>query len=156
MSGLSKIVRVTAAVLMVPVSTFGLYVIMHGHLTPGGGFQGGAVLATISALFIIAYADEIKKALDVNLLSLVETLALITFISLAFLGLSTTFFSNFLLKAGELFNNPAVGINGGDLNTGGIIPLMNMAVGLEVFSALSLIMVLMYYGSKMEVPEDVS
>ncbi|OYT54748.1 MAG: sodium:proton antiporter [Candidatus Altiarchaeales archaeon ex4484_2] len=156
MNGMSKIVKVTACILIIPGIVFGLYIIMHGHLTPGGGFQGGAVIATISALFIIAYADEIRGVLDKDILSLMESMALIAFISLAFLGLSTTFFHNFLVNGGGLFGNPVSGINPGDLNTGGVIPLMNLAVGLEVYSALSLIVVVMYFGSKQEVLEDVN
>ena len=33
---------------------FGLYVVLHGHLTPGGGFQGGAVMATGAALMVVS------------------------------------------------------------------------------------------------------
>ena len=43
---MSKIVRTVANQLMAFVLVFGLYVIMHGHVTPGGGFQGGAIIAS--------------------------------------------------------------------------------------------------------------
>ena len=156
MDQMSKIVRTIACVLIVPGIIFGLYVIMHGHLTPGGGFQGGAIMATISVLFIIAYGEKIREALDRDILSLAEGLALLAFISLAFLGLSTTFFRNFLANEGFIFGKAiGFGINPGYLNTGGVIPLMNLAVGLEVFSALSLVVLIMYLGSKNEVLKDV-
>jgi len=151
---MSKIVKVTACVLLVPGIVFGLYIIMHGHLTPGGGFQGGAVIATISALLIVAYSDEIRGIMSRDILSIMESIALTAFIMLALLGLSATFFNNFMVNEGGLFGNMVSGINPGDLNTGGVIPLMNMAVGLEVYSALSLILVMMYFGSKKEVLED--
>lgn len=155
MNEMSKIVRTIACILIVPGIMFGLYVIMHGHLTPGGGFQGGAVIATISALFIIAYGERIKGILDRDILSLAEGLGLLAFISLAFLGLSATFFHNFLVNEGAIFGDSVSGINPGYLNTGGVIPLMNLAVGLEVFSALSLIVLVMYLSSKKEVLKDV-
>jgi len=53
------------------------------------------------------------------------------FILLAFSGLGITFFYNFLANSGNWFGNTAViGINPGDMNTGGLIPLMNIAVGI--------------------------
>jgi len=154
MNEMSTIVRTTACVLMVPGVIFGLYIIMHGHLTPGGGFQGGAVIATISILFIIAYGEKIRALLDQDILSLMEGLALLAFISLAFMGLHATFLHNFLANEGEIFGDSVSGINPGYLNTGGVIPLMNLAVGLEVFSALSLIVLMMYFGSGKEVLDD--
>ncbi len=152
---MSKIVRTVACVLIIPGIVFGLYVILHGHLTPGGGFQGGAVIATIPALFIIAYGEKSRRILNRDIPSLVESLALLTFISLAFLGLSATFFRNFLVNGGFIFGKAIrFGINPGYLNTGGLIPLLNLVVGLEVSAALSLIILIMYFGSKKEVLKD--
>ncbi|HKK82790.1 MAG TPA: sodium:proton antiporter, partial [Atribacterota bacterium] len=60
-----------------------------------------------------------------------------------------TFFYNFMANSGGLFGNSAIiGINPGDLNTGGIIPIMNIAVGLEVLAALGVIILTMSVGSK--------
>jgi len=140
--------------LAVPGIIFGLYVISHGHLTPGGGFQGGAVIATVSALFIVAYGERIRNVLDSNTLSLSEDIGLIAFITLAFLGINPTFFYNFLANSGGIFGDSISGINPGYLNTGGVIPLMNLAVGLEVFSALSLMIFAMYLGSGMKNPNN--
>ena len=52
---MSKIVRTAANIFYPFILIFGLYVVIHGHLTPGGGFQGGAVVATGTVLVIIAY-----------------------------------------------------------------------------------------------------
>ncbi len=60
---MSKIVRLSADIMYPFVVIFGLYVIMHGHITPGGGFQGGAVVATGAALVIVAYAFHDVKAM---------------------------------------------------------------------------------------------
>ena len=46
MKPMSVIVRTVCNVFTWFLMVFGAYVIIHGHLTPGGGFQGGAVVAT--------------------------------------------------------------------------------------------------------------
>ena len=62
-------------------------------------------------------------------------------------GFGGTFFSNWLANGGAVFGNiVAFGPNPGDLNTGGVIPLMNLAVGIEVLGALSVIVLLMLKG----------
>ena len=55
---MTKIVRTTADIFYPFCLAFGLYVVIHGHLTPGGGFQGGAVMATGAALLLVARAYE--------------------------------------------------------------------------------------------------
>ncbi len=150
MSGLSQIVKTVSLVLFVPILTFGLYVVAHGHLTPGGGFQGGTVIATALALFLVAFgAKEFKRILGKDFLSAVESIGLLSFGALALLGLGTAFFANFLANSGGLFGKSVpVGANAGIFNSAGTIPLMNFAVGIEVASALSLVLLLMYLSEK--------
>jgi len=147
--GMSKIVKTVACIMAVPIITFGLYVIVHGHLTPGGGFPGGAIIATAVALLLVAFGGEVVlKNLHTASFSLLEGVGLILFITMALQGLSSTFFHNFLANSGGLFGSHVpFGPNLGCLNTGGVIPVMNLAVGLEVSAALSLIVLLMFTGS---------
>ena len=58
---MSKIVRSTANIIFPFILVFGFYIIIHGHLTPGGGFQGGAVAATGFVLMLVAFSPEIIK-----------------------------------------------------------------------------------------------
>ena len=147
-SGMSKIVKTVSFIIAVPIIIFGLYVILHGHLTPGGGFPGGAIIATLTALFLVAFGRNSVKNSHKEFLSLLESLALVSLILLAFLGLSSTFFHNFLANKGSIFGRSiSYGVNNGYLSTAGTIPLMNIAVGIEVFAALSLIVLIMYLGS---------
>ena len=151
MRAMSKIVRTVTNIIYPFILIFGLYIIMHGHLTPGGGFQGGAVIASGFALLAIAYgAVKIKDKLKTTHLSITECSGLLAFIGLAFLGMGTVFFYNFLAGKGGLFGNipHPMGINPGDLNTAGVLPLMNLAVGLEVLSGIGLIVLTMFYGVK--------
>ncbi len=150
MKQMSKIVRTITNLLYGFIIIFGFYVIVHGHLTPGGGFQGGAVAASAFALLLVSYGSlNIQKFLKKDLLSILESCGLTMFIVLAFLGLGITFFYNFLANSGSWFGDTAViGINPGNINTGGVIPLMNIAVGLEVLSALGVIVLIMAIGAE--------
>lgn len=145
---MSKIVRTITALIFWGVLVFGFYVVIHGHLTPGGGFQGGAVIASSTALFLIAFSkEEFLRKYKEKLLSVIESSGLLLFISLAFLGIAATFFYNFLANSGGIFGNPVPpGINNGDINTAGTLPPMNVAVGLEVFGGISLILFFMFLG----------
>ncbi len=149
---MSKVVRTAADILFPFVLIFGFYIVVHGHLTPGGGFQGGAVIATAIVLLIAAYGyDAIARRITKDALRNTEALGLIAFIATALvaLALGAGFFYNWLAGTGLLFGMPVgFGPNPGDLNTGGTIPLMNLAVGIEVLGALSLIVLYMLSGTQ--------
>ncbi|MBN1168151.1 MAG: sodium:proton antiporter [Methanospirillaceae archaeon] len=144
----SNIVRITADIMFPFIMIFGAYVVLHGHLTPGGGFQGGAVMASGVVLLLIAHCDkDIKTLIPTQILKNVETFGLLLFglSALAAVILGSGFFTNWLVNTGLLFGTPVeYGPNPGYLNTGGVIPVMNIAVGLEVLAALSVIAVIMF------------
>jgi energy-converting hydrogenase B subunit I len=151
---LSKIVRTVANQLILFILIFGLYVIMHGHLTPGGGFQGGAVIVSGVVMLLVAFSSkELKKSLRERLLSIMESTGALIFSILAFAGISTAFFYNFLVGTPIFGRIPPTGPNPGDIWTGGVIPLMNLAVGLKVIAGLSavvLALALFSSGEEME------
>ena len=135
---MSKIVRTVANQLILFVLILGLYVIMHGHVTPGGGFQGGAIIASGTIMLIVAFGSgEIKKWLRERHLSVVESSGALLFSLLAFAGIGTVFFFNFLIGSRLFGGIPPTGPNPGDVWTGGVIPLMNLAVGFKVMAGLS-------------------
>jgi multicomponent Na+:H+ antiporter subunit B len=88
MSGMSKIVKTISNITFPLITIYGLYIIAHGHLTPGGGFQGGAVVASGCAMILVAYGSiwVFGKIKEKNL-SLLESTGAICFILLAILGL---------------------------------------------------------------------
>ena len=145
MKEMSRIVKTVTNFVYGFIIIFGFYIIAHGHLTPGGGFQGGAVVGSAFALLLVSYGSlSSKKFLKKDILSFFENFGLILFIVLGFSGIGITFFYNFLANSGSWFGNTAViGVNPGDMNTGGVIPLMNIAVGLEVLSAFGVIVLTM-------------
>jgi multicomponent Na+:H+ antiporter subunit B len=152
---LSKIVRTVANQLMLFILVFGLYIIAHGHITPGGGFQGGAVIVSGVVMLLVAFSSqELKKSLRERLLSIVESTGALIFIVLAFAGIGTVFFYNFLVGTPIFGGIPATGPGPGDIWTGGVIPLMNFAVGLKVIAGLSAVVLAMALFSSGEEIEE--
>ncbi|PKP54943.1 sodium:proton antiporter, partial [Candidatus Atribacteria bacterium HGW-Atribacteria-1] len=54
MKEMSRIVRTVTNFVYGFIIIFGFYIIVHGHLTPGGGFQGGAVVGSAFALLLVS------------------------------------------------------------------------------------------------------
>ena len=103
----------------------GAYIFIHGHLTPGGGFPGGSVIASGFLLMMLSYP---KFFMNEKRLSVLESLAGMTFVLIGLLGLifATYFLQNYL----------GLG-NVGYLISAGIIPLIYIAVGFKVGSELA-------------------
>lgn len=150
---MSVIVTTIANLLFPFIIMFSFYVIMHGHLTPGGGFQGGAIGASAIVMLIVAYGvKEIRKKVGDESLSLFESIGGLIFVIVGLIGffMASTFLYNFLVGS-ELFGKiPPFGNNPGYLNTGGILPLLNIAVGMKVIGGLASVVLVMalYRGDK--------
>ena len=149
---MTKIVRTTADAFYPFCLVFGLYVVTHGHLTPGGGFQGGAVMATGTALLIVSRSyREITGRLRQTMLKLCEAFGLMLFLlaGLQSLANARPFLGNWLTQTGGFVGSVvSYGLNPGSLDTGGLGPLLNVGVGLEVFGGLTLIILCMLSGIK--------
>mgnify|MGYP000305454882 CR=1 FL=1 len=103
----------------------GLYIVMHGHLTPGGGFQGGVILA---AAFFLPLLARPSQSLSHAWMSAVEGIAGASFILIGLIALwGDAAFLTPLLAHGGL----------GDLVSGGTLPLLYLAVGLKVGAELA-------------------
>lgn len=151
MTEMSKIVRTITNIAFPFSMIFGLYIIAHGHLTPGGGFQGGAVVASACAMVLVAFGSKwtIGKIKEKRL-SVLESLGAIGFIGLALLGLvfGIAFFHNFLVGSDYLFGTiPVTGSGLADIYTAGVLPLMNFAVGIKVIAGLFVIVLVMAYAA---------
>jgi multicomponent Na+:H+ antiporter subunit B len=127
--GMSIIVKKVSQLVTALIFMYGVYIITHGHLTPGGGFAGGTILAGAFILMVLAWGSgllNLQKKEEGS--SLIESLAVFVFILLAALALlvgTHVFFHNYL-PAGKV----------GELVSAGIIPLYNIVVGVEVGAAL--------------------
>ncbi len=149
---MTKLVRSTANTFAPFCLIFGLYVVIHGHLSPGGGFQGGAVMATGAALLLVAHSyEDIITLIRKNTMKLCETVGLLMFITAGLSALATggAFLNNWMAHSGGLFSTPvAYGVNPGVLASAGLIPLLNIAVGIEVLGGLTVILLHMLSGVK--------
>jgi multicomponent Na+:H+ antiporter subunit B len=129
MNGMTPIVKKVTQLIVGIVFLYGIYIITHGHLTPGGGFAGGAVIAGAFILLVLAYgSDALKLKKREEGSSVIESTGIFLFLVLAFAALfigTKIFFANYLPK----------GIIG-ELISAGVIPLYNIAVGTEVAAAL--------------------
>jgi multicomponent Na+:H+ antiporter subunit B len=128
----SRSLRSLATALAGPVLVLGIYVVTHGHLTPGGGFQGGVVLMTAILLIYLA-GTNIRSGgtRPLNAMELAEGAGAGGFalIGLGGLLIAGTFLENFL-PFGTV----------GNLVSGGVLPLLNISVGLEVAGATLVIL----------------
>lgn len=116
----------TAADLLFPILlVVGLFIIFHGHLTPGGGFQGGVILA---AAFFLPLLSRPASELDHPAFTLIEGLAGVSFILIGLLG---------LLHGGEFLRPLLDKGTLGELWSAGTLPLLYLAVGLKVGSELA-------------------
>jgi multicomponent Na+:H+ antiporter subunit B len=60
--GDNQIIRSTARLMVPFTQLFGMYVIVHGHYSPGGGFQGGVLLG--ASFILLALAFDLKTSLE--------------------------------------------------------------------------------------------
>ncbi len=92
---ISNLLTILSRVLYPFMLMFGVYIIIHGHLSPGGGFQGGAILAT--AVLITYYIDP-DKITKFSLIIFLEKLLFISILIISSLSLLTknVLFTNFI------------------------------------------------------------
>jgi multicomponent Na+:H+ antiporter subunit B len=139
MKGMTVIVKTISSWVKVLIVLFGIYIIFFGHLTPGGGFAGGVILASSYLLLMLAFGKEfVQKDLPLAIDSKLDCLGALMFALIAVLGFvfGGQFFFNFLQRrygVGEAF----------DLISAGTIPLSNIAIGLKVGASLFLVIFLL-------------
>ncbi|MEU6669066.1 MnhB domain-containing protein [Streptomyces sp. NPDC046727] len=118
------------ALLVLPIAlVVGLYVVAHGQLSPGGGFQGGVVAATaLHLLYLGADYGALERVRPLAVYETADALAVCAYLVLGLAGVlaGTAFLANTLLPYGT-FNT---------LSSGGTVPLLNAAIGMEVASAV--------------------
>ena len=113
-----------------------LYIILHGHLSPGGGFQGGVLFVAAVLLLYFGHGYEVTaKAVSFNLLHETEGLASVIYVALALMGIAAgaQFCQNILYTHGNI----------GDLYSSGTIFWMNLTVGLKVVTGIGSITLMM-------------
>ena len=112
------------------------YIILHGHLSPGGGFQGGVLMTAVVILMYLGHGyARTTRALSFGLLHEAEGFASAMYVILAMLGVAAgaQFCQNVLYTVGQP----------GDLYSSGTIFWMNVTVGIKVITGIGSIALLM-------------
>ncbi len=113
------------ALILVPFTLmFGVYVILNGHLSPGGGFSGGTIMGAALILYNLAFGDKSTKEFF-NF----KIYKVITIVALSFYAVSKTY--SFYTGANHIHSIIPKGIPGNLLSSGLILPL-NICVGVVV------------------------
>jgi multicomponent Na+:H+ antiporter subunit B len=125
-------VNLAGFALLAPTLLVGLYVVAHGAVSPGGGFQGGAVLATgLHLAYLAGDYGVLERLRPLAVFDVAEAVGAAGFVLIGISGLflGDPFLANWL-PTGTL----------GSLTSAGMVELLNVAVGMEVASALILLL----------------
>lgn len=126
-SGMSLIVKRITKITVSLIFLYGVYIVLHGHLTPGGGFAGGVIIALSFIHLVLAFGkDAALSRMNASIASIVESLGGLMFWGIALLGFLGGYFFLNVLPKGEPFN----------LFSSGIIILCNIAICLKVGAGL--------------------
>ena len=125
----SEIVETATELLLPMVMLFGIYVFLNGHLSPGGGFQGGAIIASGTMFLLLALPESHISRL---LVAVTESLSGFSYVVIGVLGVIVAggFLDNRILELGTY----------GALFSAGAIPLIYTLVGLKVGFELSAVL----------------
>jgi multisubunit Na+/H+ antiporter MnhB subunit len=139
MKGMTLIVKKTTQLIAGLVFLYGIYIIIHGHLTPGGGFAGGVIISGSFILLILANgSDFMNLSKEESGSTMYENLSILVVTFLAVSGMlfgAKIFFLNWLPRGTV-----------GELVSAGMLPLYNIFVGIEVAaSILTIFLALIIY-----------
>jgi multicomponent Na+:H+ antiporter subunit B len=125
----SEIVETATELLLPMVILFGVYVFMNGHLSPGGGFQGGAIIASGTMFLLLALPESHISRL---MIAITESLSGFSYVVIGVLGVTLAggFLDNRFMDLGTY----------GELFSAGAIPLIYTFVGLKVGFELSAVL----------------
>ncbi len=151
MTGMTEIVKTVTEWIKGFIIFYGIYIVLLGHLSPGGGFAGGVIIACSFILIELAFGHKrAEKELSEKGSHLLDEYGAISILLLGLLGYflpALPFFSNVLL---HYFGNSPF-----HLLSAGSIPLINLAIGIKVGTGLySVFSGLSHYQSDLQEKEE--
>ena len=130
MKGMSLIVRTITDFVVGFIVIFGAYIVLYGHLTPGGGFAGGVIIAGAFILLMLAHGREVAfSRLGERTAHVLDSAGAMAFLVIGWAGLTAGFFFMNVFGRGERFRL---------LSSGMILP-ENIAIAFKVASSLFLV-----------------
>lgn len=145
MSQGSTILKLIALPIAIILICLGVMTILGGHITPGGGFQGGAMIAAGVILCILVYGlEESPLKFSHEYITILENVGALGYVILGLVGLFVA--GSFLYNVGaDFYNLVPVFIQNifhyPDPTNAGIVPYLNIFVGLKVLVGLSAIVI---------------
>ena len=139
--GFTPIIKVLAVPMAVLLMVLGVVVILGGHITPGGGFQGGALISAAYVLAMVAFGrGRCPVRFTHRFLESLESFGALLFLILGLIGMILSGYYLFNIK--EIYGIPPFPSPPG-IGDVGIIPYLNLGVGLKVLAGLSTITTLL-------------
>jgi multicomponent Na+:H+ antiporter subunit B len=126
----SDAVRITSLALVPVTVIFGLYVVTHGQITPGGGFQGGVILSSAPVLiYLCSEYTDFRRAVQQPVVEIAEAVGAVSYIVVGGIGVA---------MSGLFLQNTLPLGRTGAITSGGTVALIDLGVGLEVSGGLCL------------------
>ena len=131
MKGMSLIVKSVTRLVTAFIVIFGIYLVLYGHLSPGGGFPGGVVMTCALILVTLAFGKAYVSKFFAQLAAgIADGTAALSFLAVGLLGyFGGVFFTNFLHST----DTEPYG-----LFSSGSILISNIAIGLKIAACLFL------------------
>ncbi|MGD9761471.1 MAG: MnhB domain-containing protein [Candidatus Izemoplasmatales bacterium] len=110
---------------------YGIFIILNGHVSPGGGFAGGAIIGTTLILYTLVFGREKgRKKFSHKASEIAESGGILMFVIVGLIGLAI---------AGRFLTNIAAGFPEGvigNIISGGMIPILMIGIGIKVTSTM--------------------
>ena len=155
---MSEILKLISLPISIILICLGIMTILGGHITPGGGFQGGAMIASGVILSLLVYGlGNSPLEFSHAYIEIFESVGALGYIILGLIGLFVGGF--FLYNVGADFNGVVPAyiqsiFHYPDTTNAGIIPYLNIFVGLKVFVGLSSLVIAFAGFNKLTSMED--
>ena len=110
---------------------YGIFIILNGHVSPGGGFAGGAIIGTTLILYTLVFGREKgRKKFSHKASEIAESGGILMFVIVGLIG---------LVLAGRFLTNITAGFPEGvigNIISGGMIPILMIGIGIKVASTM--------------------
>jgi multicomponent Na+:H+ antiporter subunit B len=132
LENMSDIIIKNITRIVIPFAqVYGIFIILNGHISPGGGFAGGAIIGTTLILYTLVFGREKgRKKVSHKATEIAESGGILWFVLIGLVG---------ILVAGRFLTNTEAGFLEGELGeilSGGMIPLLMIGIGIKVASTM--------------------
>ncbi len=129
---MNNLIVSTITRMVVPfIQLYGIYIILHGHISPGGGFSGGALIGTSLILYTLVFGvKKAEKKFSHRVSEIAESGGILLYIAVGLIG---------MIVAGSFLTNLGAGFpkgTPGELISAGMIPILMIGIGIKVASTM--------------------